>query len=223
MLRRMRGRPPLLRRTTWLLLRRVGLAIGWLSGGTIGRGLLWLLSIWRLLLLLLRVNMLSIVGMVVLRRQSRLAGVLRLVWVLRLSVIGPLLLVLWVANWSMVWVLCRRVVARVLGAVWLLCLLRWLLRVAVRCGGLVVRSGTRLWVTSSASTSMSTTASSILIRRILGVAVRGRSRGRGGRWWAVVIRHVDAYFVVHDLGVLGRSLGRLLVCSFVEKLLDKIT
>lgn len=131
-----RWRTPLLGRTTWLLLWRVRLTVRLLGGDTI-RWLLWLLAVGRLLLLC--VVVLSIVGMIVLRRQSRLGGVRSLMRVLRLTVVGPRLLVLWVADWTRLWVLGRRVLTRVLRTIRLLCLvLRRLLGVAVGGQGLVV-------------------------------------------------------------------------------------
>lgn len=125
------GTPLLLGRTTWLLLRWVRLSVRLLGRrSAIGRLLLRVLgSILRLLLLLL-VEVLSVVGVIVLRGQRRLARVL---WMLRLSLFWPLLLVLGIATWARLGELSvsRWILSWVLRYVWLSLVLRWLLRVAV--------------------------------------------------------------------------------------------
>lgn len=182
-------RTPLLRRTTWLVRRRVRLSVWLLRRGAIGwlRLLGLLLTVGRLLL----VEVLGVVGMVVLRGQGGLAGMLR---VLRLPLVRPMLMLLRIATWARLGVLSRWVL-RVLGSIWLGLVLRWLLGIAVRSWGVVVRSAS-CWLmvvatASASSTTVSTPATSILlIRWVLCISCCRRSGRRSGRRRTVVVRHV---------------------------------
>lgn len=183
---------PLLRRTTWLVRRRVRLSIWLLRRGAIGwLGLLrLLLTVGRLLL----VEVLGVVGVVVLRGQGGLAGML---WVLRLPLIRPLLVLLRIATRARLGMLSWWVL-RVLRSIRLGLVLRWLLGIAVRGWSMVVRSAS-CWLvvvatSSASSTTVSPPATSILlIWWVLCVACCRRRGRRSGRRRAVVVCHVCLY------------------------------
>lgn len=188
--RRVRGRrcTPRLRRTTWLLWGGVRLPVRlrWRLSSPVRRLLLLLRRRIRSWLLLL-VDVLRIVGVIVVSRQSRLAGMMRL------ALVGPLLRVLRIAAWAWLRVLRGRILARVLRRVRLGLVWKWLLRIAVGGRRVVVGPATwlRIMTTSASPARMSATACSVLVLRVLGVA-RGRRRGRRsrGRRSVAVARHV---------------------------------
>lgn len=199
---RVRGRgswsTPLLRRTTWRLGGSIRLPIGLWWRGSICRLLLLLRWWWLLLtvgllllLLLLMIEVLSVVGMVILRRQSVGTRGMMLVSLIR-PLLWWLLRSLGISARTCLRMLSR-VLSRVLRAVWLWLVLRRLLRVvSVWARSLVVGSATclRVVIPSASSSRVATTTTLALVWRILWVATsRWRGRGRSRRRRAVIIGH----------------------------------
>lgn len=158
---RVRGRgswsTPLLGRTTWRLWGGIRLAIGLWRRGTVCRLLLllrrrWLLLTVGLLLLLLMIEVLGVVGMVILRRQSVRTRGMMLVSLIR-PLLWWLLRSLGIPARTGLWML-GRIVSWVLRTVWLWLMLRRLLWVvSVWARSLVVGSATCLGVVVASASS----------------------------------------------------------------------